>query len=242
METERLWLDLPGGKKSFAAGTMEHFVCYGTDVGEIKRVEVRIWDCVLLNLWNCLLSSDASVSTFWIKPFLLRNNELYLCLLVPLSKKIQWYINPHSSLFLHLCRLTSLAITESHQRAAGWWRSCRLACQPKVSSTSFRVSAGWLKTGEMVWLPDCSMWWIPAPSTLFAKWVTKLKTTEDLLCGVKTGYVCICVSTLGCLFSLSCHRWHSVCWNRHPNLYDSVRSQWDHRGDAAAQERGQVSF
>ncbi|XP_071394579.1 lipoxygenase homology domain-containing protein 1 [Centroberyx affinis] len=40
VETERLWLDLPEGKKSFAAGTMENFVCYGTDVGEIKRVEL----------------------------------------------------------------------------------------------------------------------------------------------------------------------------------------------------------
>uniref|UniRef100_A0A8D2ZQ36 Lipoxygenase homology domains 1b n=1 Tax=Scophthalmus maximus TaxID=52904 RepID=A0A8D2ZQ36_SCOMX len=39
-ETERLWLDLPEGKQSFAAGTMDHFVCYGTDVGEIKRVEL----------------------------------------------------------------------------------------------------------------------------------------------------------------------------------------------------------
>uniref|UniRef100_A0A672Z678 Lipoxygenase homology domains 1b n=1 Tax=Sphaeramia orbicularis TaxID=375764 RepID=A0A672Z678_9TELE len=39
-ETDRLWLDLPDGKKAFTAGTMEHFVCYGTDVGEIKRVEV----------------------------------------------------------------------------------------------------------------------------------------------------------------------------------------------------------
>lgn len=46
METERLWLDLPAGKKGFVAGTMDHFVCYATDVGEIKRVEVRIWDCV----------------------------------------------------------------------------------------------------------------------------------------------------------------------------------------------------
>lgn len=44
VETDRLWLDLPEGKKSFTAGSMEHFVCYGTDVGEIKRVEVRIWD------------------------------------------------------------------------------------------------------------------------------------------------------------------------------------------------------
>nr|XP_029494200.1 lipoxygenase homology domain-containing protein 1-like [Oncorhynchus nerka] len=40
IETERLWLDLPEGKKSFAAGTMENFQCYGTDVGEIKRVEL----------------------------------------------------------------------------------------------------------------------------------------------------------------------------------------------------------
>ncbi|XP_077943299.1 lipoxygenase homology domain-containing protein 1 [Gasterosteus aculeatus] len=40
VETDRLWLDLPEGKKCFAAGTMEHFVCYGTDVGAIKRVEL----------------------------------------------------------------------------------------------------------------------------------------------------------------------------------------------------------
>uniref|UniRef100_A0A3B5A4B4 Lipoxygenase homology domain-containing protein 1-like n=1 Tax=Stegastes partitus TaxID=144197 RepID=A0A3B5A4B4_9TELE len=40
LETDRLWLDHPEGKTSFAAGAMEHFVCYGTDVGEIKRVEL----------------------------------------------------------------------------------------------------------------------------------------------------------------------------------------------------------
>ncbi|KAI7798290.1 putative lipoxygenase homology domain-containing protein 1-like [Triplophysa rosa] len=40
LETERLWLDLPHDKKCFAAGGMEHFVCYGLDVGEIKRVEL----------------------------------------------------------------------------------------------------------------------------------------------------------------------------------------------------------
>ncbi|KAK2837787.1 hypothetical protein Q5P01_014999 [Channa striata] len=40
VETDRLWLDLPEGKKSFFSGTMNHFVCYGTDVGEIKRVEL----------------------------------------------------------------------------------------------------------------------------------------------------------------------------------------------------------
>uniref|UniRef100_A0A8C1NTW3 Lipoxygenase homology domains 1b n=1 Tax=Cyprinus carpio TaxID=7962 RepID=A0A8C1NTW3_CYPCA len=42
LETERLWLDLTGGKTCFAAGGMEHFMCYGLDVGEIKRVEVRL--------------------------------------------------------------------------------------------------------------------------------------------------------------------------------------------------------
>ena len=69
----------------------------------------------------------------------------------------------------------SLAITVSHQRAAGWWMSCLLPCQPKVSSTYFSVSAGWLKTEEMVWLPDCSMCWTPAQSTSSAKWVTAPK-------------------------------------------------------------------
>ncbi len=42
LETERLWLDLTDGKTCFAAGGMEHFMCYGLDVGEIKRVEVRV--------------------------------------------------------------------------------------------------------------------------------------------------------------------------------------------------------
>ncbi|XP_036382736.1 lipoxygenase homology domain-containing protein 1-like [Megalops cyprinoides] len=40
VETDRLWLDLPEGKKYFAAGTMENFQCYGIDVGEIKKVEL----------------------------------------------------------------------------------------------------------------------------------------------------------------------------------------------------------
>ncbi|XP_061672103.1 LOW QUALITY PROTEIN: lipoxygenase homology domain-containing protein 1-like [Syngnathoides biaculeatus] len=39
-ETDRLRLDPPVGKKSFAPGSMEHFVCYGADVGDIKRVEL----------------------------------------------------------------------------------------------------------------------------------------------------------------------------------------------------------
>ncbi|KAI4894673.1 hypothetical protein NFI96_015585 [Prochilodus magdalenae] len=40
LETDRLWLDLPEGKKCFAAETMENFECYGLDVGEMKRVEL----------------------------------------------------------------------------------------------------------------------------------------------------------------------------------------------------------
>ncbi|KAG7271688.1 hypothetical protein CRUP_025549 [Coryphaenoides rupestris] len=40
VETERLWMDLAEDKTCFAPGTMENFVCYGTDVGEIKRVEL----------------------------------------------------------------------------------------------------------------------------------------------------------------------------------------------------------
>jgi hypothetical protein len=41
VETDRLWLDLPKEKTCFAPGTMENFVCYGADVGDLKRVEVR---------------------------------------------------------------------------------------------------------------------------------------------------------------------------------------------------------
>ncbi|KAG9355040.1 hypothetical protein JZ751_001753, partial [Albula glossodonta] len=40
IETDRLWLDLPDGKECFGVGTMENFVCYGIDVGEIKKVEL----------------------------------------------------------------------------------------------------------------------------------------------------------------------------------------------------------
>uniref|UniRef100_A0A3Q3R3S5 PLAT domain-containing protein n=1 Tax=Monopterus albus TaxID=43700 RepID=A0A3Q3R3S5_MONAL len=40
IETDRLWLDLPEGKKAFEEGSMNHFVCYGTDIAEIKRVEL----------------------------------------------------------------------------------------------------------------------------------------------------------------------------------------------------------
>ncbi|KAL2092882.1 hypothetical protein ACEWY4_012680 [Coilia grayii] len=40
LETDRMWLDLPEGKKCFASGSMEHFQAYGLDVGQIKRVEL----------------------------------------------------------------------------------------------------------------------------------------------------------------------------------------------------------
>ncbi|XP_023678721.2 lipoxygenase homology domain-containing protein 1 isoform X1 [Paramormyrops kingsleyae] len=39
-QTERLWLDLPADKASFAAGSLEKFEVYAADVGEIKKVEL----------------------------------------------------------------------------------------------------------------------------------------------------------------------------------------------------------
>uniref|UniRef100_A0A3Q3IZ75 PLAT domain-containing protein n=1 Tax=Monopterus albus TaxID=43700 RepID=A0A3Q3IZ75_MONAL len=41
-QTERLWLDLSDGRKGFETGTMESFESYGSDVGDVKKVEVRI--------------------------------------------------------------------------------------------------------------------------------------------------------------------------------------------------------
>lgn len=55
LETDRLWLDHPEEKKSFFAETMEHFECYGLDVGEIKRVEARqmhLWCKLFLKFIN----------------------------------------------------------------------------------------------------------------------------------------------------------------------------------------------
>lgn len=40
-QTERLWVDLPDGRKGFEAGSLESFESCGSDVGEIKKVEVR---------------------------------------------------------------------------------------------------------------------------------------------------------------------------------------------------------
>nr|XP_057920226.1 lipoxygenase homology domain-containing protein 1 isoform X2 [Doryrhamphus excisus] len=38
--TERLWLDPPDGRKGFQAGSLESFECLGSDVGEMKKVEL----------------------------------------------------------------------------------------------------------------------------------------------------------------------------------------------------------
>lgn len=40
-QTQRLWLELPDGRKGFEAGSLERFESHGSDVGEIKKVEVR---------------------------------------------------------------------------------------------------------------------------------------------------------------------------------------------------------
>lgn len=40
-QTERLWLDPPDGRRGFEAGSLESFESLGSDVGEIKKVEVR---------------------------------------------------------------------------------------------------------------------------------------------------------------------------------------------------------
>uniref|UniRef100_A0A3Q3VSS6 PLAT domain-containing protein n=1 Tax=Mola mola TaxID=94237 RepID=A0A3Q3VSS6_MOLML len=39
-QTERLWLDPPDGRRGFEAGSLESFESLGSDVGEIKKVEV----------------------------------------------------------------------------------------------------------------------------------------------------------------------------------------------------------
>uniref|UniRef100_A0A671XMC4 Lipoxygenase homology PLAT domains 1 n=1 Tax=Sparus aurata TaxID=8175 RepID=A0A671XMC4_SPAAU len=39
-QTERLWLDLPDGVQGFEAGSLESFKSHGSDVGEIKKVEL----------------------------------------------------------------------------------------------------------------------------------------------------------------------------------------------------------
>lgn len=117
---------------------------------------------VLLNRQNCFLSA-ASSNCLKIKRE--RQKRSYF------SCAIIYYMPPGpqikqnkissprsaSSVPSPLCLSFSSAIMVSHQRAAGWWMSCRLPCQPKVSSIFSHVNAGLLKTGEMAWLPGCSM-------------------------------------------------------------------------------------
>lgn len=40
-QTQRLWLDPLDGRTGFQAGSLERFESHGSDVGEIKKVEVR---------------------------------------------------------------------------------------------------------------------------------------------------------------------------------------------------------
>ncbi|XP_056146384.1 lipoxygenase homology domain-containing protein 1 [Lampris incognitus] len=39
-QTERLWLDLPDGRKCFEAGSLESFEVHGSDVGKIRKVKI----------------------------------------------------------------------------------------------------------------------------------------------------------------------------------------------------------
>lgn len=48
-QTERLWLDPPNGRKGFEAGSLESFESYGSDLGEIKKVEVRKGEVVKIS-------------------------------------------------------------------------------------------------------------------------------------------------------------------------------------------------
>lgn len=44
-QTERLWLDPPDGRQGSEAGSLESFESRGSDVGELKKVEVRRGGC-----------------------------------------------------------------------------------------------------------------------------------------------------------------------------------------------------
>ncbi|CAL8318268.1 unnamed protein product [Lota lota] len=39
-QTDRMWLDLSNGRTSFKEGSLDNFECHGSDVGEIKKVEL----------------------------------------------------------------------------------------------------------------------------------------------------------------------------------------------------------
>lgn len=109
-QTQRLWLNLPDGRTGFEAGSLERFESHGSDVGEIKKVEVRGEEGERRTSGGGAgTESHVTVASF------------------------------------HAC---SSAMTAPLLRAAGWWTSCLLPCQPKGSNTSLPASAGWPKTEE----------------------------------------------------------------------------------------------
>lgn len=200
-----------------------------------------------LNLWKHLSSAAFSLvkkKKLLHKAILTQHNYFQSFLLLPLIKS-NWelfLIHFHlpfsvffflsSPAFFFFFWFLSLVITVWHQRAAGWWKSCRLPCQPKVSSTFFHVGAGWLKTEEMVWLPDFLMCWMLALSTLSAKWVTQ--HLKRLVCCTCEYTSFLCCGVPGHIFSDSCHGWHPVCRDWYQHIPYCVWSQWEHRGNAAA--------
>lgn len=126
-QTERLWLDLPDGRKGFEAGSLESFESHGSDVGEIKKVEVREGAKLLeFQLASCTLTHLHTHTRTCRK-----NTPTLLEVIVS-------------------CPPCSSAMMGPLLRAAGWLMSCLLLCQPKGSNTSLLASAGWPKIEEMV--------------------------------------------------------------------------------------------
>lgn len=119
-QTERLWLDLLDGRQGFEAGSLESFESRGSDVGEIKKVEVREFQGGLGPLTYPHTHTNVQSHT----PTLLE---------VIVS--------------LPAC---SSAMMGPLLRAAGWLMSCLLLCQPKGSNMSLLANAGWPKIEEMV--------------------------------------------------------------------------------------------
>uniref|UniRef100_A0A3B3ZLT1 PLAT domain-containing protein n=1 Tax=Periophthalmus magnuspinnatus TaxID=409849 RepID=A0A3B3ZLT1_9GOBI len=78
--TDRLWLDLPDGRRGFGAGSLETFECHGSDVGEIKRVEI-IYEVTVVtgDVQNAGSDTNIFMSVFGIngstEEMLLKKNE-----------------------------------------------------------------------------------------------------------------------------------------------------------------------
>lgn len=62
--TERLWLDLDG-KNAFLPGSLDYFTCYGSDVGEIKTVQVRKHTHTVLYFLSSLYSTYRYCKCWW---------------------------------------------------------------------------------------------------------------------------------------------------------------------------------